>query len=155
MFIWSLFIPSGCRLKKRALQRWGSTTEGRARDGEPSPTLVMLSRQLRRRKYYFWTRIPGGVAGVRSLDSQGALFVPRAQGGLLVSGVLKMKRSLSFIVEFLITVGSCLAACIGCSSKNPPDPEPPRVIRWKGQLTGYESTSAERPDDNAGSTGQK
>ena len=66
-----------------------------------------------------------------------------------------MKRSLSVAVELLLKLGSCLAACIGCSSKTPPDPEQPGVIRWKGQLTGYESTSAERPDDHAGGAGQK
>ena len=66
-----------------------------------------------------------------------------------------MKRSLSLAVEILVKLGSCLAACIGCSSKNPPDPEQPHVIRWKGQLTGYQDTTAERPADNAGGTGQK
>ena len=66
-----------------------------------------------------------------------------------------MKRSLSFLVEFLITVGSCLANCIGCSSKNPPEPEQPHVIRWKGQNSGYQGTTAEWPDDNAGGNDPK
>ena len=66
-----------------------------------------------------------------------------------------MKRSLSLIVEFLVTVGSCMASCIGCSSKNPPEPEPPRVIRWKGPISGYQGTTAERPGDHAGGTSQK
>ena len=66
-----------------------------------------------------------------------------------------MKRSLSLAVKLLLKLGSGLAACIGCSSKNPPEPEQPGAIRWKGQVTGYESTSTERPADHVGGTSQK
>ena len=66
-----------------------------------------------------------------------------------------MKRSLSVAVELLLKLGSCLAACIGCSSKTPPDPEQPGVIRWKGQITGYDNTTADRPLDNGGATDPK
>ena len=66
-----------------------------------------------------------------------------------------MKLSLSLAVEMLLKLGSCLVACIGCSSNNPPDPQQPRVIRWKGPNTGYENTTTERPADSAGGTGQK
>ena len=86
---------------------------------------------------------------------QAALFVQCGQGGLFVSGVTKMKRSLPLAFGILVKLGSCLAACIGCSSKNPPEQEPSRVIRWKGQNTGYENTTAVPPTYKAGSTGQK
>ena len=66
-----------------------------------------------------------------------------------------MKRSLSLALEILVKVGACLATCIGCSSKNPPGPEKPRVIHWKGQDSGYENTTAVRPTDNANCTGNK
>lgn len=48
-------------------------------------------------------------------------------------------------VEMLVKLGSCLAACIGYSSKNPSDPEQPHIIHWKGQNTGYHGTTTERP----------
>ncbi|MCE9552606.1 MAG: hypothetical protein K8T91_04410 [Planctomycetes bacterium] len=66
-----------------------------------------------------------------------------------------MKRSLSLAVELLIKLGSCLGACVGCSSKTPPEPEQPHMIHWKGQNTGYDNTSVERPPDKAGGTGPK
>jgi hypothetical protein len=66
-----------------------------------------------------------------------------------------MKRSLSLVLEILVKLGTCLAACIGCSSKSPPGPEKPRVIHWKGQDSGYEATTAVQPGDNADSTDQK
>lgn len=66
-----------------------------------------------------------------------------------------MKRSLSLALGMLSKLGFCLAACMGCASKNPPDPEQPHVIHWKGQLTGYEGTTAERPADYVGGTGRK
>ena len=66
-----------------------------------------------------------------------------------------MKRSLSLAVELLLKLGSCLAACIGCAPKTPPDPEQPGVIRWKGQITGYNNTTAERPPDHGGAADQK
>ncbi|MCE9552884.1 MAG: hypothetical protein K8T91_05850 [Planctomycetes bacterium] len=66
-----------------------------------------------------------------------------------------MKCSLSRAVELLLKLGSCLAACVGCSSKNPSVPEQPHVIRWKGQLTGYEDKTSVRPADKAAGTGQK
>ena len=66
-----------------------------------------------------------------------------------------MKRSLSLAVEILVKLGACVAACIGCSSKNPPGPTQPRVIHWKGQESGYEGTTVVRPADNASRTGNK
>ena len=71
------------------------------------------------------------------------------QGGFLVFGVLKMKRSLSLALDILVKLGTCLAACIGCSSKNPPSSSPPPTIHWKGQDSGYEETTAVRPADRA------
>ena len=53
---------------------------------------------------------------MRNGFSKAALFVPCGQGGLLVSGVLKMKRSVSLAVRLLVKLGSCLAACVGCST---------------------------------------
>ena len=66
-----------------------------------------------------------------------------------------MKRYLFLVFEILVKLGACLAACIGCSSKNLPGPEKPRVIHWKGQDSGYENTTAVRPADNATSTDKK
>lgn len=66
-----------------------------------------------------------------------------------------MKRSLSLALEILVKLGTCLTACIGCSSKNLPVPEKPRVIHWKGQDSGYEDTTVVQPTDNASSTGKK
>ena len=63
-----------------------------------------------------------------------------------------MKRSLSLTLDILVKLGTCLAACIGCSSKNPPDPEKLHVIRWKGQDGGYEDTTPVQPTANASST---
>ena len=70
-----------------------------------------------------------------------------------------MKRSLSLALEILIKLGACLAACIGCSSENPPCPEAPekpqsRAIHWKGQDSGYEETTVQ-PTGTASSTGKK
>ena len=70
-------------------------------------------------------------------------------------GVLKMKRSVSLALEILVKLGTCLAACIGCSPKHPPGPEQPHTIHWKGQDSGYEGTTAVQPADHAGSTGKK
>jgi hypothetical protein len=91
--------------------------------------------------------------------SRAALFAQRGQGGLLVSGVFKMKRSLSLALEIIVKLGTCLAACIGCSSKNPPCPvapekPQPRVIHWKAADSGYEETTVQ-PTDAANSTGKK
>ena len=77
------------------------------------------------------------------------------RGGLLGLGVLKMKRSLSRTLEILVKLGTCLTACIGCSSKNRPGPEQPRAIHWKGQDSGYEDTTTVRPTDTASGTDQK
>ena len=66
-----------------------------------------------------------------------------------------MKRFLSHAVEISVKSGACLAACIGCSSKNPPGPTQPRVIHWKGQDSGYEGTTMVQPADNANRPGKK
>ena len=66
-----------------------------------------------------------------------------------------MKRSLSFAVEILIKLGACLTACVGCSSKGPPSPEKPRVIRWRAEDSGYRTTTTVQPADNGGSTDMK
>jgi hypothetical protein len=71
-----------------------------------------------------------------------------------------MKRSLSLALEILVKLGTCLAACVGCSWKNPPCPQAPekpqpRVIRWKGADGGYEDTTTVWPPDAASSTGKK
>jgi hypothetical protein len=66
-----------------------------------------------------------------------------------------MKRALSLAVAILVKLGICLAACIGCSSKNVSGPEPPRVIHWKGQNSGYENTTTVQPADNGSFTGKK
>jgi hypothetical protein len=63
-----------------------------------------------------------------------------------------MKRSLSLALGILVNLGTCLAACIGCSSKNPPDPSRPHKTHWKGQESGYEDTTAGQPANNGGST---
>jgi hypothetical protein len=68
-----------------------------------------------------------------------------------------MKRSLSLALEILVKLGTCLAACGGCSSKNPPCPEGPKkpsVIHWKAADSGYEETTVQ-PTDAASSTGTK
>jgi hypothetical protein len=88
--------------------------------------------------------------------SKAALSVQRGQGGLLVSGVLKMKRSF----EILIKLGTCLAACVGCSSKTPPCPAAPEkpqshIVRWKAADSDYEGTTTVQPTDAASSTGKK
>ena len=66
-----------------------------------------------------------------------------------------MKRTLSLALEILVKLGTCLAACIGCSSKNPPGPSQSRTIHWKGQDSGYEDTTAVRPADSASKTDTK
>jgi hypothetical protein len=69
-----------------------------------------------------------------------------------------MKRSLSLALEILVKLGTCLAACVGCSSKNPPGPEgpvKPRVIHWKAADSGYEGTTTVQPPDATGSASQK
>jgi len=91
--------------------------------------------------------------------SKAALFAQCGQGGPLVSGVFKMKRSLSLALEILVKLGTCLAACVGCSSKNPPCPEAPekpqpRVIHWKAADSGYEETTVQ-PTDAASSTSKQ
>jgi hypothetical protein len=58
---------------------------------------------------------------------------------------------LSLALDILVKLGTCLAACIGCSSKSPPAP---RTIHWKGQDSGYEATTTVQPADQAGSTGR-
>jgi hypothetical protein len=68
-----------------------------------------------------------------------------------------MKRFSSLALEILVKLGTCLAACVGCSSKNPPGPEgpeKPRVIHWKAADSGYEETMVQ-PTDTASSTGKK
>ena len=63
-----------------------------------------------------------------------------------------MKRTLSLVVEVLVKLAACMATCIGCSSKGPPG-EKPREIRWEGQDSGYETTTAVEPAERAtGST---
>jgi hypothetical protein len=84
-----------------------------------------------------------------STETLAALFVTCRQDGFLVIGALKMKRSLSLVFQLLVKLGTCLAACIGCSSKTPPTPSQPRTIHWKGQDSGYEDTTALRPIDRA------
>ena len=71
-----------------------------------------------------------------------------------------MKRSLSLALEILVKLGTCLAACVGCSSKNPPCPAAPekpqpRVIHWQAADSGYEDTTTVQPADTASSTGTK
>ena len=66
-----------------------------------------------------------------------------------------MKRSLSLVVEIVVKLCTSLAVCIGCSSKNLPGPEQPRVIHWKGQDSGCEDTTTVPPADNASSIDKK
>ena len=66
-----------------------------------------------------------------------------------------MKRFLSFVFEILVKLGACLAALTGCSSKNPPEPEKPHTIHWKGQDSGYEDATTIQPADAACSIGNK
>ena len=65
-----------------------------------------------------------------------------------------MKRSLLLALEILVKLGACLGACVGCSSKHP-GPEKPRTIHWKGEDSGYETTTAVQPADNGDSAGKK
>ena len=66
-----------------------------------------------------------------------------------------MKRSLFLTLEILVKLGTCLAACIGCSSKNPPGREQNRTIHWKGEDSGYEHMTPVQPADNASSAGNE
>jgi hypothetical protein len=44
-----------------------------------------------------------------------------------------MKRSLAFAIDILAKLGTCLAACVGCSSKNLPAPQGPGNTQLLGQ----------------------
>ena len=66
-----------------------------------------------------------------------------------------MKHSLSFALEIFVKLGTCLAACIGCSSKNPPCPDLPREVHWRGQETGYQSATSVPSGNDARSDGKK
>jgi hypothetical protein len=50
-------------------------------------------------------------------------------------------RLAALAVKLLTALAAVLSACIGCSSKSPPDAEQPQVIHWKGGATGYEDTT--------------
>jgi hypothetical protein len=65
-----------------------------------------------------------------------------------------MKRSLSLVIDVLVKLGACLAAFTGCSSKSP-GPEKPRIIRWRGEDSGYTSTTAVQPADNGSNADMK
>jgi hypothetical protein len=41
------------------------------------------------------------------------------------AAVNKMKRSLALAIDILVKLGTCLAASVGCSSKNLPAPQGP------------------------------
>ena len=66
-----------------------------------------------------------------------------------------MKRSLSFALEIFVKLGTCLAACVGCSSKNPPCPDRPREVHWRSQDTGYEGATSIPSGDGDRSDGKK
>ena len=67
-----------------------------------------------------------------------------------------MKRSLSLALEVLVKWGTCLAACVGCSSKAPPPaPAQPRQVHWKGQDSGYEDTTTVQRAGKANSAGHQ
>ena len=55
-------------------------------------------------------------------------------------------RLAALSVKLLTAFAAVLSACIGCSSKNPPDAEQPHVIHWHGPSTGYEDTTTEADD---------
>jgi hypothetical protein len=65
---------------------------------------------------------------------------------LCIASLLRAPRKALGILTLLAAL-STFSAFIGCSSKNPPATEPPRVIRWKGQDSGYEDTT--KPGDQA------
>jgi hypothetical protein len=52
-------------------------------------------------------------------------------------------------------VGTAVMACFGCTTKSTSEPEKPREIRWKGQDTGYESTTVVQDDDGGTVASQK
>jgi hypothetical protein len=62
-----------------------------------------------------------------------------------------MKRSLSITLGILVKLGACLAACIGCLSKSPPDPKQPRKIHWRGADSNYKNTTTVQPVDKINS----
>ena len=50
-------------------------------------------------------------------------------------------RLATLSVKLLTVLAAVLSACLGCSSKNPPDAEQPGVIHWHGPATGYDTTT--------------
>ena len=50
-------------------------------------------------------------------------------------------RLAALSVKLLTALAAVLSACLGCSSKSPPDAEQPRVIHWKAPASGYDATT--------------
>jgi len=58
-------------------------------------------------------------------------------------------KSVCRIAAIAIELFTALAACVGCSSKQPsPEPAKAPTIRWAGPATGYEGTT-DKPSDTA------
>ena len=59
-------------------------------------------------------------------------------------------KSVYRIAVLAVELFAALAACVGCSSKQPPNPEPTKAptIHWTGPATGYEGTT-DKPTDTA------
>ena len=70
-----------------------------------------------------------------------------------------MKRSLSLVIDVLVKLGACLAAFTWLFSSKiplvPECPEKPRIIRWRGEDSGYTSTTAVQPADNGSNADMK
>ena len=62
-----------------------------------------------------------------------------------------MKSIVCRIAALAVELAAALAACLGCSSKQPPEntePAQPSQIHWHGPATGYEG-KVEKPTDPA------
>jgi hypothetical protein len=58
-----------------------------------------------------------------------------------------MRSLLSRALGIAAEVGTAVMACLGCTTKSDHKPEKPREVHWKGQDTGYESTTVVQNDD--------
>ena len=72
---------------------------------------------------------------------------------LAILAVPDVLGAMSFASRKVLTILALLAglsgfsAFVGCSAKQSPAPEQPRVVHWRGQESGYEDATTVQPTD--------
>ncbi|MEI8375640.1 MAG: hypothetical protein WCJ35_22695 [Planctomycetota bacterium] len=81
------------------------------------------------------------IAGLTAVVIIAILTLP----DIFCIALLHAPRKILTILSLLAAL-SGFSAFIGCSKT--PSPEPPRVVHWKGQDSGYEDETTVQPSDN-------